>query len=498
MPIIDEDREVLVLRVVYDGPPFSGKTTTLRTLSRGLGVDIVTPEERAGRTLAFDWVDYTGGLFEGRKIRCQIVSVPGQPELARRRRYLIESADAIVVVADTRRTEVRATFSLLRDLLGWASRQEPPVGIVLQANKRDEPNAVPRDELHAGLAELAPLGLIETVATSGHGVREAFVFGVRLALDRVRALSDAGALAHGRPAIDSAAQLHETILGLGDGPPPGPPPPFSPPADAAEVPSLAFAVGHIDRLRRYDIEDEPTFRPDATIPGGFIWPPVEGRALLDEASRQRLAPVRTAAGDWAACGELYRLHSARASRFEDVDAGRAALIRWARVHAAHLASLSPRRVLVLAEAGQGRHRLWQLVRIERTLRERLALVAMDGDPLQVAFELAGASAQLLRARAVLHTQRLPLACTLDTVGHDWARAPVFVGIVPEQDDEQGEELEGAALVQRELAPFVRGLADDRGDFAEIASELRRVARREAPRPGLGELARLALEVDARA
>src|SRR5690349_23944916 len=49
-------------------------------------------------------------------------------------------------------------------------------------------------------------------------------------------------------------------------------------------------------------------------------------------------------GDWLAVGEVYRLSSARASRFEDVDVGRAALIRWARVHAANLQRLSPRRV----------------------------------------------------------------------------------------------------------------------------------------------------------
>ena len=92
MPIIDDERGVLVLRLVYDGPPFSGKTTTLRTLARGLGVDVVTPEEREGRTVFFDWVDYVGGLFDGRRIRCQIVSVPGQRELASRREHLLETA----------------------------------------------------------------------------------------------------------------------------------------------------------------------------------------------------------------------------------------------------------------------------------------------------------------------------------------------------------------------------------------------------------------------
>src|SRR5690349_6479428 len=98
MPTLDKERGVLIVRVVYDGPPHSGKTTTLRSLAKGLGVEIHSPEERDGRTLFFDWVEYVGGLFEGRQIRCQIVSVPGQAELAERRKLLLQSADAVVLV----------------------------------------------------------------------------------------------------------------------------------------------------------------------------------------------------------------------------------------------------------------------------------------------------------------------------------------------------------------------------------------------------------------
>lgn len=501
MPIIDEQRDVLVLRVVYDGPPFSGKTTTLRTLSQGLGVEIVTPEEHNGRTLAFDWVDYTGGLFEGRQIRCQIVSVPGQEELARRRRHLLEAADAIVVVADTRRAEIASTFALLRDVLAWSRTREPPIGVVLQANKRDEITAVPREELHEGLSTIAPIGLIETVATSGHGVREAFVFGVRLALDRVRALADAGLLPRGRPLVDNAEQLYDQVgrieVGVSPqrvaGPSPDPPPPFEAPTTPQVMPHLSFAVGHIDRLRRYDIEDEPRFAPDPAIPGGFIWPPVDGRTLLDEASRYDLVPSRNVAGDWIAQGEAYRLHSARASLFADLDGGRAALIRWARVHAAHIQKLSPRRVLVLADAGQGRYRLWQIIRTERTLADRLHEASMDDDPAQLVTVLAGAASQLLVARESLHTHRLPLPCTLRSLSYDLRSAPLYVDLVPEITDEDGaEEPSGSVLVQRELDPIITGLFDDRGDFIEIADAVIRSAEMEPTRPGLRALAQLVL------
>src|SRR6202000_2744267 len=97
----DSRNGTVVIRVVYDGAPMAGKTTSVRALGAGLGAAVTSPAQIGGRTLYFDWLDYTGGLFEGRRIRCQIVSVPGQATLAPRRRRLIESADAVVFVGDS-------------------------------------------------------------------------------------------------------------------------------------------------------------------------------------------------------------------------------------------------------------------------------------------------------------------------------------------------------------------------------------------------------------
>src|SRR5262245_15114862 len=167
MPIVDKERGVLVVRVVYDGPPLSGKTTTLRSLARGLGVAIASPDARDGRTMFFDWVEYIGGLFEGRQIRCQIVSVPGQAELAHRRQHLLESADAVVMVADTREGEIDTAFDRLTRLLPWCRSHDPPIGVVLQANKRDEPDSVPRIRILEELSKIAPIAVVDTVATTG-------------------------------------------------------------------------------------------------------------------------------------------------------------------------------------------------------------------------------------------------------------------------------------------------------------------------------------------
>src|SRR5262245_63298589 len=116
----------------------AGKTTSVTTLGRGLGSAVVSPAEVAGRTVYFDWLDYTGGLFEGRRIRCQIVSVPGQAVLAASRRHLLRMADAVVFVGDSAPEGLEADFHYLGGLARvLESPAGPPVGFVFQANKRD-------------------------------------------------------------------------------------------------------------------------------------------------------------------------------------------------------------------------------------------------------------------------------------------------------------------------------------------------------------------------
>ena len=134
MAFLDPADDTLVIRVVYDGAPMAGKTTSVRALASGVGGQAVTPREVEGRTLYFDWLDYTAGLFEGRRIRCQIVSVPGQALLASRRRRILESADAVVFVSDSTPEPhavacdyLAGLSGVLRDLPGhpWASSSRP-------------------------------------------------------------------------------------------------------------------------------------------------------------------------------------------------------------------------------------------------------------------------------------------------------------------------------------------------------------------------------------
>jgi hypothetical protein len=475
MPRIDESRGVLVVRIVYDGPAMSGKTTSLRALGRGLASSVVSPEERDGRTAYFDWLDYVGGYYDGRQIRCQIVSVPGQRELSDRRQQLLEMADAAVVVLDSRRPELGHSLDWLSSALQFFRTREPPVGVVVQANKRDAPDAVPRDEIRRALDRIAPVALVESVATVADGTREAFVLAVRLALDRARALSAAGKLEFGTPEEDDADALLAKLKWR-----PSPEPVLESRNGRVEDEGPRSEIAYlrpnpIDRSAEPAARDELIFTPDPMMPGGMIWPPVEGRTLLHEVAALDIKPVRTRRGDWWGSGSGWRFHSEREALYDDPDAARQELIDWARLHTSAGNQVSGGRAVILADAGASRQRLWQLVRMEPALRERLASAIVHDDPRAVASGVSEVANRLAAARAWFSEANLSLPCTLWTVADQTAYRPVYVGLMPRTAG-SNVELSPRALIERELGPHLRELRRTRFDYPEIVAQVVELGR----------------------
>ncbi|MFO1349301.1 MAG: ADP-ribosylation factor-like protein [Gammaproteobacteria bacterium] len=214
MAILDTNTNAVVVRIVYAGQPGAGKTTTIRALASLLfgnraEQSVVSPGEVDGETLYFDWLDYVGGSFRGRRVRCQIVTIPDREELIERRRLILESADAVVFVVDSRPRQIKAAFQCFQETLAFLARadDQPPAGVIVQANKRDLDDVVAVEEIKQGLHTDRKIGFIATTATLGKGVREAFVMSVSLALERVAALLDANRLEHGKPRINNAQDL---------------------------------------------------------------------------------------------------------------------------------------------------------------------------------------------------------------------------------------------------------------------------------------------------
>jgi signal recognition particle receptor subunit beta len=390
---LDLQSNAVVIRVVYDGSPLAGKTTSIRSLGEGLGAGVSTPAEVNGRTVYFDWLDYTGGLFEGHRIRCQIISVPGQASLAARRRRLLESADAVVFVGDSTPggfdsdcAYLAGLHSVLRELPG------PPVGIVLQANKRDLPDAIPLEKLRCMLDELGmKMGVVESVATEGSGIREAFVFAVRLALDRVRELMRSGELVRGKPLIDTPQELLKDLKQR---------------EDSALDLSVAEGLRHIrlsqvrgggsaqealqqvlqedtesnavpaeDPAATSQLQGEPSDEvcpkaPDERVASGMVWPPIDGRAILQEIGASAVRLQCSVDGEWSGIvNQRWRILSSPVSRFATAEQGRRVLIDLARTYSVNMRADSPERCAALAPDGYGAFRLWQITRLEPAVEE---------------------------------------------------------------------------------------------------------------------------------
>lgn len=481
MAVIDPVTDAVVIRVVYDGAPFAGKTTSVRALGSGLGSAVTSPGEIAGRTLFFDWLDYTGGLFEGRRIRCQIVSVPGQAVLAPRRRRLLESADVVVYVLDSSAAAFSSERGYLEGLKATLGRLGgPPVGVIVQANKRDLEDAIPIPELRQTLDSVGlTAAVVETNAATGSGIRESFVLAVRLALDRIRELVRTGQLRtetpdindhqallddlqshdHALAALNDLTELpHTRLSDLAAHSRATVTPPvhvnessaqFNAGAGGQEerqtVPlaaqALMQALADNDAAAQRSETIVPQAKsgdttvatiplaPDDRVASGLIWPVVVGRTILNEITGLPWQPQQLADGAWIGdSGDRWRLISGAADVVNDLDHGRGALVHWARMHVAATAILSPDRCIVLSDDHAGRLRLWQVFRRTFSLADMLAQGA-SGDAQHFAAALLACCMALGDIHSRLEIIDFPLDVNLQALSIREHRV-VFSGIMP--------------------------------------------------------------------
>lgn len=444
MARLTANHDAVVVRLVYDGPPRSGKTTSLGALAKSLGRTLLSPEESEGRTLFFDWLEFVGGRFQGLPIRCEIVSVPGQEELAARRRALLAEADAVVFVLNSVPEQVSLAASHLRELHRALDVQGlPRPGIVVQANHRDRLDAVAVDELRDALG-LDGLALIESVATASQGIREAFVLSVRLALDRVRELAREGRLTSGPDEEDAPAALLRSLRDLDGDILPDSLEDAEPAPAAPRLAAVSGAPG-IPRL------------PDSEAPIGRVWPPVEGRIVLHSA-RATGEPRRSRDGSWRYQTDGWHFHSMPHHEFAQTDDGKRALLTWAQQQTAGRHRLSPQRCIALAETGKGTVRLWQVVRGRQTLSQRLRLALPGAAVAEAAETLNACVGLLLEARKAFRTEPL-LPCHLDVIG-ELDGAPVYCGLLPLPGwrPEPAElDLSDDELVRREILPVLEAI-----------------------------------------
>lgn len=185
MAQVDFAERQLTLKLVYYGPPLSGKTSNLRALhgkvdklNRGR---LMTLDTRDDRTLFFDLLPifFRTSNFS---FRIKVYTVPGQPVHEATRKVVLAGADGVVFVADSKPDQREANRSSWSNLVAnLATLGLDHLPIVLQYNKRDLPGV-------AAVADLDRFGdpgrsISEAQAKEGIGVMETFFRVVEAAWD---------------------------------------------------------------------------------------------------------------------------------------------------------------------------------------------------------------------------------------------------------------------------------------------------------------------------
>ncbi|MBX3232609.1 MAG: hypothetical protein KIT84_16660 [Labilithrix sp.] len=397
MPHIDRHSGEIVIRIVYDGMPEAGKTTNIHQLFAAVPLqrrgDLASPDTTGRRTEFFDWLDFAGGFVDGRRVRCQLVSVPGQPQLLHRRKYLLATADVVVFVADSRPETVAENRESVTTLLGMLRDFHPTLSapIVIQANKQDLPGAMRSRVLSAELDVPLATPVVPAVAHAGRGVMDTFVLAARLASDRVRALVVGGtsleAIADDQV---SARSLHGALLML----------------EERAAPRRTVTHSEVRSLVRSRANDVAAARACAlprpeSLLAGHVWPPVKGRAAVAAAMTGDVE-IPEHAADWAPEGaveiglEGWTLHSCAGWLHPDEAGARSALLVAARALLAEIDLVPEGRALLVAPDGDA-FRLWMLTPPLEPLASRLLASLVDRDVAGA----AGVLADLARARAAI-------------------------------------------------------------------------------------------------
>jgi mutual gliding-motility protein MglA len=167
-------------KVVFYGPAKSGKTTNLEQIHRLTDPtghnSLVSLNTAQDRTLFFDLLPISLGQVSGYEFKIQVYTVPGQVQYNATRRVVLAGADAIVFVADSRKSMAKenvAAFENMKVNL-LANRLVPEkVPLVLQYNKRDMPDVDSEAELNRQLNQWGRKAFM-AVAANGDGVLETF------------------------------------------------------------------------------------------------------------------------------------------------------------------------------------------------------------------------------------------------------------------------------------------------------------------------------------
>jgi len=168
----------LTVKVVYYGPGLSGKTTNLQQIYDRTPAEVrgrlLTLDTQDDRTLFFDLLPIFFQTDNGCRVKIKLFTVPGQVLHNATRRLVLQDADAVVFVADSRRTAAEdnnAYWRNLHDNMVENGLDPAQIPIVIQFNKQDLPDARTGEELEESRSR-GKEPVLGAIAVRGEGVLE--------------------------------------------------------------------------------------------------------------------------------------------------------------------------------------------------------------------------------------------------------------------------------------------------------------------------------------
>jgi mutual gliding-motility protein MglA len=174
---INWNQRELHVKIVYYGPPLSGKTTNLEQLHKRLPpdrrTDLISVKTREDRTLFFDFIQFELGQIKGLQPKFKLYTVPGQVYYAATRKLLLRDVDGLIFVADSSVSRLAANRQAIQDMWQQLSElnRDSNIPFVLQCNKQDLTDAV-KPELLGRFLRVSDVPILPAVATDGQGTIE--------------------------------------------------------------------------------------------------------------------------------------------------------------------------------------------------------------------------------------------------------------------------------------------------------------------------------------
>ncbi len=191
---INRKRKEINIKIVYYGPPLSGKTTNLEYIHRSTPQerrgDLVALKTRGDRTLFFDYMQLELPPIQGLTPRFNLYTVPGQVAYAASRKLVLQGADGVIFVADSHPNRMQDNLYSLVDLyrnLKEAGTNPQQVSLILQFNKRDLADAASISAIRESLRLNGyNVSIFEASALRGDGVLETLKASIGAVVNRIQ------------------------------------------------------------------------------------------------------------------------------------------------------------------------------------------------------------------------------------------------------------------------------------------------------------------------